>query len=213
MRLIRRPRAPSSVTLPSWWRRHALRLTGACVVLLGVVCARSVPSPQAPDDDWSRYHDRTFVVARVIDGDTLDIAVADGDRPTTRIRLWGVDAPETGHGGQAPMYFGREAAQFAEETLAGGRVHVVLSPKQSRDRFGRLLAYVFLEQGGAMFNERLIALGLAYADPRFPHHYGDRFLALENQARREQRGLWKTLTTEQMPRWRQRNEARRTADD
>jgi len=45
--------------------------------------------------DWRRYHGRSFTVVDVLDGDTIEIDVADGQFATTRIRLWGVDAPES----------------------------------------------------------------------------------------------------------------------
>jgi len=215
---FRRHRLPTSIQLPPWWRRHGARLMLLSVALIGVVCARSLPPASAPakvsEGDWGRYHDRSFQVVRIIDGDTLDIAVPDRDKPTTRIRLWGVDSPEIAHGKEPSMHFGPEATRFAEQSLSGRRVHIVLSPKQSRDRYGRLLAYVFLERGGIMFNERLIEEGFAYADRRFDHHYEDRFEALENEAHRRGRGLWKDLIPADMPSWRQRYEERmrRTED-
>jgi micrococcal nuclease len=156
--------------------------------------SRVKPSPLAPHrsletDDRNRYHDRAFRVIRVLDGDTLDINAPDGEHLVTRIRLWGVDAPELGHGaGSEP--FAVEATEFARRTLSGRDVHLVLSPSQTRDRFGRLLAYVFLERGGTMFNELLIEGGYARADARFPHHYDDRFKAAERRARRLPAGLW-----------------------
>jgi micrococcal nuclease len=158
--------------------------------------------------DWAVYHDRSFRVARVVDGDTLDIEVPDHGKPVTRIRLWGVDTPETGHGRMPLMHFGPEAKAFAQQTLEGRRVHVVLSPKKSRGKYGRLLAYVFLERGGRMFNEMLLREGFAYADLRFKHHYDDRFQSIEKLARRANIGLWAEITPEQMPAWKQRFEER-----
>ena len=158
--------------------------------------------------DWAVYHDRSFRVARVVDGDTLDIEVPDNGKPVTRIRLWGVDTPETGHGRMPLMHFGPEATAFAKQTLEGRRVHVVLSPKKSRGKYGRLLAYVFLERGGRMFNEMLLREGFAYADLRFKHHYFDRFRSIEKLARRAKTGLWAEITPEQMPAWKQRFEKR-----
>ena len=102
-----RPRLPDSIVLPPLWRRHASTSLVLAVVATGIVCARSVDrSRLAPTTggDTDRYHDKTFRVARVVDGDTLDIQVADRDKPVTRIRLWGVDTPEvagTRAGGQA----------------------------------------------------------------------------------------------------------------
>ena len=159
-------------------------------------------------DDLARYHDRTFPVVHVVDGDTLDIGTPDraNGKQKTRVRLWGVDSPEVAHGGNKTMHFGPQATVFAKETLEGRDVQVVLSPRQTRDKFGRLLAYVFLERGGPMFNEMLIEQGFAYADPRFDHHYEERFAGAERRARKEKLGLWEEVKVADMPKWRQKRE-------
>jgi micrococcal nuclease len=176
-------------------------------VLVGalLIWERTSGHPKAKDD-YQRYHDRSFLVVNVVDGDTIDIDAPDPPRSTTRIRLWGVDTPEGGQDGREGMRFAAEAGDFAREKLLGQRVYVVLSPKRSRDKYGRLLAYVMLERGGRMFNEMLVAQGYAYADLRFDHHYDRQFRTLENRARREGLGLWAEVTLEQMPEWRQRLE-------
>ncbi len=158
-------------------------------------------------DDTARYHDKTFAVVHVVDGDTLDIAAPDpgNGKSKTRIRLWGVDCPEIAHGGSGNMHFGPQATAFAKENLSG-EVQVVLSPKRTRDRYGRLLAYVFMVPGGAMFNELLIEEGFAYADPRFDHHYETRFAAAERRAREKRVGLWGGVKLADMPKWRQKRE-------
>lgn len=145
----------------------------------------------------------------MVDGDTLDIDAFDGDKPTTRIRLWGVDAPEVAHSRTPDMYFGPQAVAFAERTLGGRSVHVVLSPGRTRGKYGRLLAYVFLERGGRMFNEMLLEEGYGYADWRFEHPYQDRFEAMEKAARKAGAGLWAEVSLDRMPGWRQRMETTR----
>ncbi len=214
----RRPRLPGSIDLPRRWRRS---WAGLIVVLIAAACVtwNRTPTPDVhpdtavevsagPGSDFDRYHDQNFTVTRVIDGDTLDVDAPDQGKPTTRIRLWGVDTPEIAHGGQSTMHFGEEALVFARQTLEHRPAHVVLSPKRSRDKYGRLLAYVFVERGGRMFNEMLIEEGFGYADHRFAHHYKERFAALESQAKAERKGLWRDVTFEQFPSWRQRHESR-----
>lgn len=196
---------PNSVTLPRRWRGKALAAVIVVLAGIGVVWERSAPRG-VPGDDQSRYHDRSFRVARVVDGDTLDIVAPDAGKPVTRIRLWGVDAPESGPG--RAMHFGAEATAFARRTLGDRQVHVVLSPTRTRGKYGRLLAYVYLERGGPTFNEILLEEGYAYADYRFDHHYYNQFKVIEKRARREERGLWAEIAVERMPAWRQRYEAR-----
>ena len=208
-----RRKLPDSITMPSRFRRHRGFFLAVLLVVAVVVCDRTrrqiaSPPPRnvAATADFTRYHNRTFSVARVVDGDTLDIDAPDAGKSTTRIRLWGVDTPEVARGRTVEMHFGLEASAFAKTTLEGKRVHVVLSPRRTRGKYGRLLAYVFLERGGIMFNELLLEEGYAYADRRFPHHYKRQFEAIEKRARREGAGLWESVTIDDMPPWRQRFE-------
>ena len=160
------------------------------------------------EDDYTRYHDKVFEVARVVDGDTFDIDIPDGRHPTTRIRLWGVDSPEVAGSRDGAMHYGAEASAFASRRLMGRNVRVVLSPAKTRGKYGRVLAYVYLEPSGVMFNELLLEHGYAYADWRFAHPYKRQFKALEERTRKQGLGLWEEVTFEQMPAWRQRMERR-----
>ncbi len=206
----RRKGTPRSIVLPFRYRyrRPALILAIGIAGTFAAVCDRSRHRP-VQADDWTRYHDQSFPVARVVDGDTIDIRIPDGDHAHTRIRLWGIDAPEAGHEERDDMYFGEQATAFAAQTLTNRSVHVVLSPERTRGKYGRLLAYVYVERGGRMFNEMLLEEGYAYADLRFKHHYFRRFEAIEKRARREKRGLWADVSLEQMPEWKQRFERRK----
>ncbi len=143
---------------------------------------------------------------RVLDGDTLELGCPDGRSHTTRVRLLGVDAPETAHGDRPAMHFGPEAAAFTRSLAEGRPVRVLLPPDETRDRTHRLLAYVELDDGETMLNEELIRHGLGYADRRFDHVWRVRFTDLEKRARKQAVGLWAGLTIEQMPAWRQRYE-------
>jgi len=103
--------------------------------------------PAAAGTDEGRYHDKVFRVVNVVDGDTFDIAASDGGKAVTRIRLWGVDTPETKDPERGVMHYGPEASAFTREMVLGKRVRVVLEPfEASRGLYGRLLAYVYLEE-------------------------------------------------------------------
>jgi len=199
----RRHRVPDSIVLQPVWRRHPI-VAAVTAILLGVVVYDRVwRATPTGEDDYEEYHDRTFRVDRVVDGDTIDIVAPDGDSPITRVRLWGVDAPES-HGSQnGGMYYGQQASDYATCTLSGRSVHIVLSPDRTRGKYGRLLAYVYLQRDGPMFNEMLLETGHAYADLRFDHHYRKKFEAFEKHAAKVGAGLWASVTLEQMPQWRQ----------
>lgn len=151
--------------------------------------------------DFTRYHGGTFPVVRVVDGDTLHLAVIDSSDMTTKVRLVGVDAPELGGDDRERMYFGAEARVFAEHLAMDKRVTVYLDEQAgSRDRYGRLLAYIELPDG-KFLNEQLLLEGYAYADVRFRHSYYQKYRQLEASARALKEGLWAGVTPEQMPPW------------
>ena len=208
---LRRSRfpVPPSIVVPARWRRSASALLAVIAAAVLIVSERTARGP-VHGGDRATYHDRTFRVVHVVDGDTIDIDAPDVGKTKTRIRLWGVDTPEIAHGDQPETYFGKEAKEFAERTLSGKDVHIVLAPERTRDKYGRLLAYVFCERGGRMFNEMLLEEGYAYADLRFDHSYKRQFEAIDKRARKAGVGLWAGVTPEQMPAWKQRFERRAT---
>jgi len=159
--------------------------------------------------DRLRYQGAVARITYAADGDTIDVDIPDGGRPVTRIRLWGVDCPEIAHGpGETDSYFGREAVEFVRKEIVGQTVRLALDPSRiPRDKYGRLLAYVYLEDPGEMLSELLISRGLAYADRRFAHVFKHEFVERERMAKRAKAGLWAGVTPQQMPAWRQRMDA------
>lgn len=153
------------------------------------------------DGDWQKYHNRTVRVLEVIDGDTLDVDIPDGDFPDTRVRLMGVDTPETKHPTVGKMYYGPEASAFATEKALGQTVTLRLDTVGDvRDRYGRLLAYCLLPDG-TVLNEALIAEGCGYAYLSFPHSHSARYEALMEQAMAENKGLWQKAVRSDLPKW------------
>jgi len=103
-----------------------------------------------PGGEW-------VLVTSVTDGDT--IGVGRGWR-YQKVRLIGVDTPETVHPEKPVEPFGPEASDFTERKLGGQRVHLEFEPANQYDRYDRLLAYVFLADG-ALFNAELVKQGYA----------------------------------------------------
>jgi micrococcal nuclease len=157
----------------------------------------------ARSSDLEKYHAKTFTVVNVVDGDTLDIDIADGKYDHTRVRLWGIDTPETKNPQTGVMYFGPEAAEFTKGLVLGKQVTVYLDETRTRDKYDRLLAYVKLLDG-EFLNEVLLTEGFAYADLRFKHDFYNKYKQLEAGARSQKKGLWLGVTPEQWPEWRQR---------
>ncbi len=155
-------------------------------------------------DDWDKYHEKSFKVVNVVDGDTIDINIPDGKYDHTRIRLWGVDTPETKDTKLEVMYFGPEATEFTEKLCLEKQVIVYLDEgNNTRGKYGRLLAYVKLPDD-RFLNELLLSEGFAYADTRFAHSQFEKYIQLEKTARELKKGLWEKIRPEQMPKWRRK---------
>ncbi len=123
---------------------------------------------------------RSADVVRVVDGDTVEL------EGHGSVRLIGVDTPEVYGGVEC---YGREASAYAKLQLEGATVRFTVG-RDDRDRYGRLLAYLWLEDGRS-FNALLVARG--YASPlTVPPNddYANAFVALSRRARRRAVGLW-----------------------
>jgi micrococcal nuclease len=141
---------------------------------------------------------RRMVKAEVVDhvdGDTVRVRIASDSGPVPAelgvvetIRLLGVDTPETVHPSRPVERFGREASDFTKTRLLNTRVSLAFD-WDLRDRYGRLLAYIYLDTGEC-FNAVLLQEGYAHVYTRFAFQFMDEFRNLEHTARAGKRGLW-----------------------
>jgi micrococcal nuclease len=124
-------------------------------------------------------------VLKVTDGDTIHVRYHGEDE---RVRLIGIDTPEVSwYGGHAECY-GAEAGLYARRRLDGKTVRLEFDVNL-RDRYGRLLAYVYL--GTELFNLTLVREGYATADPVPPDtRLASTFEQAEGAARAAGKGLW-----------------------
>ena len=130
-------------------------------------------------------------VSRHIDGDTVHIMLENPPRGFNRIekiRMIGVDTPETVHPSRDVEYFGLEASNFTKNALFGKAVYIALD-WDTRDRYGRLLAYIYTPDG-LCHNAELIKQGYAHVYTRFPFQFLEEFRDLEREARAAKTGLW-----------------------
>ena len=137
--------------------------------------------------DWISVPEaKTYEVSRVVDGDTI-IVVFEGKEE--RLRLIGLDAPESVHSDpERNVPYGSISAEFTREQLEGRKVTLEFD-LQERDQYGRLLAYVYLDD--ELFNELLIREGHAKAGTYPPNlKYNELLHEAEEQAREEALGLW-----------------------
>jgi len=121
----------------------------------------------------------------VVDGDTI---VLDGNQ---KVRLIGVDTPETSDPRKPVQYYGREACEFTKGLVEGKKVRLDYDWNK-RDKYGRTLAYVFLEDG-TFLNAEIIKKGYGFAYQHFLFKYYDEFKQYEREAREKGIGLWATM--------------------
>lgn len=122
------------------------------------------------------------VVERVVDGDTVIVAGVGS------VRLIGVDTPETKHPAKAVERFGAEASEFLTGLVRGKLVRLEFD-WQRKDRYGRTLAYLYLEDG-TFVNAEIVRQGYGFAYTKYPFQFLEEFRALEREAREASRGLW-----------------------
>ena len=130
----------------------------------------------------------TLRVRRVVDGDTIEVIM---NGVPTKVRLIGVDTPETVHPRKPVEFYGREASRFTKGLLTGREVRLEYERGgMSKDRYGRVLAYVYREPDGLFVNAEIVRLGYGHAYTRYPFKYMDQFRQYEREAREAGRGLW-----------------------
>lgn len=129
-----------------------------------------------------------YKVKRVIDGDTIEL---ENGEP---VRYIGIDTPETKHPSKPLQYYGKEASEANRSLVEGKEVRLEFDVQQ-RDKYGRLLAYVYV--GDTFVNAWLVENGYAQILTIPPNvKYQDKFLELQKKAREEGRGLWAKTETQ-----------------
>lgn len=157
--------------------------TALVVVLAAALGARTVAGGGGGDGDGGAYEGGsrgTAVVTRVVDGDTAVL------EKLGKSRFIGVDTPEVY--GRSDC-FGAQASAFTKRVLAGQRIRYTIG-SEPRDRYGRMLVYIWLEDG-RFFNEMLVRQGYARPLAIAPNvDYAGDFRRGADAARAAGRGLW-----------------------
>ncbi len=166
------------------FRRPRKRPPVFVVILIALVAVRLwqsqgvVPVPEALGEGDYR-------VERVVDGDTLLLVGG------ARVRLQGIDTPETVKPDHPVEPWGPEASAFTREFVAGGTVRLQFGLDR-KDDYGRFLAFVWVDE--RLLNEELVRAGLATAEQGFSYSQSmkRRLVAAEREAQAAQRGIWST---------------------
>ncbi len=142
--------------------------------------------PILPTPDFSKL--TAYPVVRVVDGDTIVVSDKGKD---IKVRLVGVDTPETVHPTKPVEHYGKEASRFTSNLLKGEKVYLVSEPLPGTlDRYGRALAYVYRAPDGLFVNAEIIRQGYGHAYTQIPSKYMQEFKQLERFARKAEKGLW-----------------------
>jgi micrococcal nuclease len=178
-------------------RRNWIRLIGVLVLLSGlwgcVEEARQEERRPKPVGEEA-------TVVRVVDGDTIRVNYQGQEQA---VRLIGIDTPESrankkakkdaersGEDVRAITALGKEAAKHTRSLVKKGDQVLLEFDVQKRDKYKRLLAYVWLSDG-RMLNEQIVKDGYASVMTYPPNvKYQDRFVAAYREARESRRGLW-----------------------
>lgn len=152
-----------------------------------------VPSPSAPHIPQEQTRampalKSLFPVLRIVDGDTIEVNI---NGVSEKIRLIGVNTPETVDPRRKVECFGKEASRFVTDILTGTSVVLEADASQGdRDRYGRLLRYVYLSDG-SLLNNTIIAEGYGYEYTYgVPYRSMNDFNDAERTAQKLEKGLW-----------------------
>jgi len=165
-------------------RRHgavAGALVSAAIVIAVLLLAGGQRGASAGRSD-------RVTVTRVVDGDTVVVRLGGRDE---RVRLIGIDTPETVDPRKPVQCFGKEASNRTKALLPPGTAVRLERDVEARDRYGRLLAYIYRVNDGMFVNLALAEDGYAHQLTIPPNiAYADRFAAAAADAQRAGRGLW-----------------------
>src|SRR3989338_6580515 len=128
-----------------------------------------------------------YSVVKFDDGDTITV---DMNGTVETVRFIGIDTPETQHPDRPVECYGREAASYTKQLIGNQKVRLQADPlNTNRDRYGRLLRYVYLPDG-TLLEQKLLSEGYGFAYTFFPLSKAKEFEAYEQQAKAVGKGLW-----------------------
>ncbi len=130
-----------------------------------------------------------YRVTTFVDGDTITV---DMNGIEEKVRLIGVDTPETHDPRKSVQCYGQAASAFTKNFIGANRVRLAADPENiNRDKYGRLLRYVYLPSG-ELVNAEIIKQGFGFAYVYFPFSKMEAFKAYQKQAEQQRLGLWST---------------------
>lgn len=169
-------------------RRSRRKLSLASVIFIILLTAIvSLSNKNDPGSVLSATQPGLYRIVEVYDGDTIAV---DMNGKREKVRMIGVDTPETHDPRKAVQCFGENASNYTHKLLQGKEVRLEADPtNQNRDRYDRLLRYVYLPDN-TLVNAEIIRQGYGFAYTSFPFQKSDEFKELQRQAQETNAGLW-----------------------
>lgn len=173
-------------------------VTTAAVLVLLIYFGWKYIIPKLDQKDFKDK--RSYTVKKIFDGDTFE---ADIDGKSEKVRMLGIDTPEkwdsdkferdserTGRDKETIRKLGQLSSDFTTRLIGGKKVILVPDSKgDDKDKYGRLLRYVYLEDG-TFVNLKIVEDGYANAYRKFNVSKQSEFIKAEKEARENKRGLW-----------------------
>lgn len=159
----------------------------ALVVSLAVIWAQQNGWLSAGGDIITQDQPGLYSIANFVDGDTIAINM---NGKVEKVRFVGIDTPETHKPNTPVQCYGPAAAAYTKNIIGSNKVRLVSdSLSTDRDRYNRLLRYVYLPDG-TFVNQKLVQNGYAFYYPYFPFTKSSQFAADQEAAMKTHKGLW-----------------------
>jgi len=148
--------------------------------------SEAITDDEKPENSEKNSDSNLYEIEYLYDGDTYIVWI---DGKKEKIRVLGIDTPEKKGGFRPEGCYGGHASTYAKKALLGKKVGL-LKPKnhESKDKYGRLLRYVFLD--GKDFGAHLIEEGYAFSYKRFSHPRLKYYNQLEKKSQKNKKGMW-----------------------
>lgn len=171
-------------------KKKLVRIFSSIIVALVILFAQQqgwIPGAEKVETTVENVTPGRYSVISFDDGDTI---VVDMQGRKEQIRFIGVDTPETKDPRKPVQCYGKEASSFTKQIIGEQPVRLEADPESTnRDRYDRLLRYVYLPNG-TLLNQLLVSEGFGFAITGFPFTKMDEFVAAQNTAQLQKKGLW-----------------------
>jgi micrococcal nuclease len=161
--------------------KHSLNIAGFALLMMIMIILNGCAQHKS-----AAANQAMVKVERTVDGDTIEIEL---NGKKEKVRLIGIDTPETKKPNTPVMYYGKEASAYTNKRLYNQTISLEWDVDR-RDKYNRLLAYVWIDD--ELFNETLVKEGYARLSTFPPNvKYVDRFTKAQELARKQGSGIWK----------------------